>query len=83
MALQQEIAFEFGESLIGYELDVLLDAQVDEETWVGRTFADAPEIDGSVFVRGNDLTVGEFVPVEIEARQDYDLVGSAASVEAE
>ena len=77
MAVQQEIAFEFGDSLVGYEFDVLLDAQVDEETWVGRSFADAPEIDGSVIVRGRDLEVGTFVPVEIEARQDYDLVGTA------
>lgn len=83
MALQQKIAFEFGDSLVGYELDVLIDGQVDDETWVGRTFADAPEIDGSVFVSGKDLPVGEFLPVQIEGRQDYDLVGSAVPVEAE
>ena len=71
--MQQEIAFEFGDSLVGYELDVLIDDQVDDETWIGRTFADAPEIDGAVFVAGTDLTPGEFLPVEIEARQDYDL----------
>ena len=62
---------------------MLIDGQVDEETWVGRTFADAPEIDGSVFVSGKDLPVGQFLPVEIEARQDYDLVGSVVPVEAE
>jgi ribosomal protein S12 methylthiotransferase len=83
MALQQKIAFEYGDSLVGYELDVLLDEQLDNETWVGRSFADAPEIDGAVFVKGKDLEVGQFVPVEIEARQDYDLVGSAAVPEAE
>ncbi|MBS0262162.1 MAG: 30S ribosomal protein S12 methylthiotransferase RimO [Planctomycetes bacterium] len=77
MELQQQIAFEFGDSLVGYELDVLIDDQIDDETWVGRTFADAPEIDGSVFVTGQDLIPGEFLPVLIEARQDYDLVGSA------
>lgn len=78
MALQQKIAFEYSDSLVGYELDVLLDAQVDAQTWVGRCFADAPEIDCSVFVKGQNLEVGRFVPVEIEARQDYDLVGTAA-----
>ena len=83
MALQQKIAFEYGDSLVGYELDVLLDEQLDDETWVGRSFADAPEIDGAVFVKGKDLEVGQFVPVEIEARQDYDLVGSVAAPEAE
>lgn len=77
MELQQRIAFEFGDSLLGYELDVLIDDQLDDETWIGRSFADAPEIDSSIFVKGTDLTPGAMIPVEIEARQDYDLVGSA------
>ncbi|HTI50222.1 MAG TPA: 30S ribosomal protein S12 methylthiotransferase RimO, partial [Planctomycetaceae bacterium] len=83
MALQQQIAFEFGDSLVGYELDVLIDGQVDEETWIGRSYADAPEIDGAVYVSGQDLPVGGFLPVAIEARQDYDLVGTAVAVEAD
>jgi len=83
MLLQQEIAFAHGDSLVGYELDVLLDAQVDDNTWVGRTFADAPEIDGQVFVEGANLEVGSFVPVQIEDRQDYDLVGVAVDDEDE
>jgi ribosomal protein S12 methylthiotransferase len=62
---------------VGYEFDVLIDDQIDDETWVGRTFADAPEIDGNVYVKGAGLNCGEFLPVQIEARQDYDLVGSA------
>src|SRR5579872_6281365 len=57
MELQQEVAFEFGDSLVGYELDVLIDDKIDDETWVGRSFADAPEIDGAVYVKGTDLTV--------------------------
>lgn len=77
MAIQQQIAFEFGDSLVGYELDVVLDEQVDEQTWIGRSFADAPEIDGNVYVRGEGLEVGQFVPVEIQARRDYDLIGTA------
>ncbi|MCY2964840.1 MAG: 30S ribosomal protein S12 methylthiotransferase RimO [Planctomycetota bacterium] len=81
MTLQQEIAFDHGDSLVGYELDVLIDAQVDDETWVGRSFADAPEIDGQVYVSGSGVSVGEFVPVHIEARQDYDLVGSVVDSE--
>jgi ribosomal protein S12 methylthiotransferase len=81
MELQQEIAFEFGDSLVGYELDVLIDAPIDDETWVGRSFADAPEIDGTVYVSGTGLTTGAFLPVEIEARQDYDLMGTAVAVE--
>jgi ribosomal protein S12 methylthiotransferase len=75
MATQQEIAFEFGDSLVGYELDVLIDSQVEEGVWLGRSYADAPEIDGNVIVTGTGLNVGDFVPVEIEARQEYDLIG--------
>ncbi len=77
MADQQKIAFAYGESLVGYELDVLIDEQMEEGIWQGRCFADAPEIDGTVFVRGENLAVGDFVPTEITATQDYDLVGAA------
>ena len=83
MQLQQQIAFEFGDSLVGYELDVLVDDQVDDETWVGRSYADAPEIDGNIYIRGTNLAVGSFVPVAIEARQDYDLAGTALDIEDE
>ena len=75
MAVQQEIAFEFAESLIGYELDVLIDSADDDGGFIGRTFADAPEIDASVTVGGTGAQVGEFVPVEITGRVGYDLVG--------
>jgi ribosomal protein S12 methylthiotransferase len=81
MAQQQEIAFQFGDSLIGYELDCLIDDQVDESTWVGRLYADAPDIDSQVYVRGEGLAVGDLVPVEIVGREDYDLV--AVPVETE
>jgi ribosomal protein S12 methylthiotransferase len=76
MALQQQVAFEFGDSLVGYELDVLIDEQVEDSVWSGRSYADAPEIDGTVFVLGEGLEVGQFVPVTITERQDYDLVGT-------
>lgn len=75
MALQQQIAYEHADSLVGYELDVLIDGQVDDNYWMGRTFADAPEIDSTVYVTGKEIAVGEFVPVEIVERRDYDLVG--------
>lgn len=75
MALQQEIAFDFAESMVGYELDVLVDQEEEDGDSVGRTFADAPEIDASVRITGNHVPVGEFVPVEITGRNGYDLVG--------
>ncbi len=78
MALQQQIAFEFARSLIGYELDVLIDSRDDSGHSVGRTFADAPEIDGCVSVVG-EAAEGEFVPVEITGSDGYDLVGVASA----
>ncbi|HVV99671.1 MAG TPA: 30S ribosomal protein S12 methylthiotransferase RimO [Planctomycetaceae bacterium] len=83
MRVQQQIAFDFGDSLVGYELDVLIDSPVEEGVWLGRTYADAPEIDGNVIVTGEGLNVGDMVPVVIEARQDYDLLGSHVGDDAE
>lgn len=76
MSTQQEIAFRFGDSLVGYELDVLIDAQAADGDAVGRIYADAPEIDGVVYVSGAEASVGDFVPVEIMQRDGYDLVGA-------
>jgi ribosomal protein S12 methylthiotransferase len=73
---QQSIAFEWGDSMVGYELDVIIDEETEEGTYIGRTFADAPEIDGTVIVEAQGLEVGDMVPVEIVGRQDYDLIGS-------
>lgn len=81
MELQQQIAFDFGDSLVDYELDVIIDAPAEDGLWVGRTFADAPEIDGVVYVQGEDLQPGDMVPVEILGRQDYDLIGIAVTEE--
>jgi ribosomal protein S12 methylthiotransferase len=80
MALQQQVAFDFAESLVGYELDVLVDSVDETGNLVGRTFADAPEIDASVTISGEseqlkDL-VGQFVPVEINGTDGYDLVAT-------
>lgn len=78
MELQQQIAFEHADSLVGYELDVIIDAEADEPgVFVGRTFADAPDIDGTVYLEGDDLEPGDIVPTLITSRQDYDLVGQA------
>ncbi|MCA9109772.1 MAG: 30S ribosomal protein S12 methylthiotransferase RimO [Planctomycetaceae bacterium] len=72
METQQQLAFEFGDSLIGYELDCLIDEKLENGLAVGRTYADAPEIDGCVYVEDTGLEVGQMVPVEIVSRQSYD-----------
>ncbi|MBX3439121.1 MAG: 30S ribosomal protein S12 methylthiotransferase RimO, partial [Planctomycetaceae bacterium] len=75
MAMQQQIAFEFGDSLLGYELDCLVDECREDGIAIGRSYADAPEIDGCVFIQDDGLEVGQMVPVELVERRTYDWVG--------
>lgn len=77
MALQQEIAFEWNNSQVGRRLDVIIDARIPGEpnAYVGRSLADAPEIDGQVYVTGRNLKPGQIVASEIVAAKGYDLIG--------
>ncbi len=79
MAVQQEIAFEWNESQQGRRVDVLLDRDVPGErnAWIGRSYADAPDVDGVVYVTGQNLRAGKLVHCEIVATSGYDLVGVA------
>jgi ribosomal protein S12 methylthiotransferase len=81
MEIQQCLAFEWNQRQIGRTLDVILDQPVEGErnVWVGRGKADAPDVDGLVFVTGDKqkLQAGDIVPVAIVASQQYDLVGIA------
>jgi len=79
MAEQQEIAFAWNDRQLGRRLDVLIDSQVPEEpgAFIGRSYADAPDIDGVVYVTGKKLKAGQIVPCEIVASQGYDLIGAA------
>lgn len=79
MAIQQRIAFEWADSQVGRRADVLIDSPVEGEptAWIGRTVADAPDVDCLAFVTGEGLKPGDLVPCEIVARQDYDLVAVA------
>ncbi|RLC67143.1 MAG: 30S ribosomal protein S12 methylthiotransferase RimO, partial [Chloroflexi bacterium] len=73
MALQQGISLERNRAQVGRTLDVLLEGSGDGLS-VGRSYRDAPEIDGLVIVTG-ELPVGEMVPVRIEEAMAYDLAG--------
>jgi len=79
MEVQQGVAFAWNESQIGRKLDVLIDAAVpgEKHAWIGRSYADAPDVDGVVYVTGKNLKVGAMVPCEIVARTDYDLAAAA------
>jgi ribosomal protein S12 methylthiotransferase len=82
MEVQQEIAFAALQQQVGRTLDVILDQPVEGEKniWIGRSQADAPDVDGLVFVTGDHykLRAGDIVPCEIVATQEYDLVAVAA-----
>lgn len=81
MAAQQEIAFEWNRSQVGKRLDVLVDRNIpgEENAFIGRTYADAPEIDGVVYVSGEGIRPGEIIPCEIVAAQNYDLIAAYAN----
>jgi len=79
LAVQQEIAFAWNAAQVGRQLEVLIDRDIPGESnaFVGRSYADAPEIDGLVYVTGEGLVPGQIVPSEIVTYQGYDLVGVA------
>jgi ribosomal protein S12 methylthiotransferase len=75
MERQEAISAPRLQSRVGWRELVLIDEVVDEGA-VGRTAADAPDIDGQIFIDGEtELQVGEFVEVEIEEADEHDLWG--------
>lgn len=81
MAEQQEHAFAWGRAQVGRQMDVLIDAPAGDEpnAWIGRTYADAPDVDGLAIVTGESLQPGDLVPCEIVGVNDYDLIAVALS----
>lgn len=77
MELQQEIAFELAENMVGKEVFVMIEGKVaDENAYVGRTYKDAPNVDGLIFVETDEeLISGDFAKVRITGALDYDLIG--------
>lgn len=77
MELQQEIAFDLAERMIGKEVIVMFEGKVaDENVYVGRTYMDAPNVDGLIFVETNEeLMSGDFAKVRITGALEYDLIG--------
>lgn len=77
MELQQEIAYEKADAMIGQKVMVMIEGKVaDENAYVGRSYKDAPNVDGYVFVNTSlNLMTGDFVPVIITGSYEYDLIG--------
>ena len=77
MELQQEIAFDKAGEMTGRELEVMIEGQVSgENAYVGRTYRDAPDVDGYVFINTEEnLVSGDFARVRITGALEYDLIG--------
>ena len=77
MELQQEISLEKGESRVGQVLTVMIEGKVSgESAYIGRTYGDAPKVDGYIFVQtGELLMTGDFAKVRVTGALEYDLIG--------
>lgn len=77
MALQQEIVFDLAERMVGHHLEVMIEGKVaDENAYVGRTYKDAPNVDGYLFVNTDEtLCSGDFAKVKVTGALEYDLIG--------
>ena len=78
MELQQDIVFDQAEDMIGQEVLVMIEGKVaDEDAYIARSYAEAPGVDGYVFIENvtADLMSGTFVKVYIKAAMEYDLIG--------
>lgn len=76
MELQRKISFHRNKARIGKTYEVLIEDCHGNGLYVGRSYGEAPEIDGKIFIKsGETLSIGSFVPVRITKAYDYDLLG--------
>ena len=77
MELQQEIAFDLAEDMVGREVLVMIEGKVaDDNAYVGRTYKDAPNVDGLIFINTDEeLMSGDFARVRVTGALEYDLIG--------
>lgn len=77
MELQQEIVFDAAEAMVGQEMLVMIEGKVaDENAYVGRTYMDAPNVDGLIFINtARELMSGDFAKVTVTGAAEYDLIG--------
>ncbi len=85
MELQQEISLERSEALVGQELLVMIEGRLPEENaYVGRTYRDAPGVDGYIFIQtSRELMSGDFAQVRVTGALEYDLMGELSDESAE
>ncbi len=77
MLAQQEIVFARNDSLVGTQMEVVIDEAGDDDgTWLARSSTQAPDVDSITYVEASDLAVGQFVEVEVTGTDGYDLIAS-------
>jgi ribosomal protein S12 methylthiotransferase len=78
MELQQEISADLSEQMIGKVMTAVVEGKLTNEAcYVGRTYMDAPGVDGYIFIRtGEELMTGDFVRVRVTGAEEYDLIGA-------
>ena len=81
MELQQEVVFAQAEEMIGREVLVMIEGKVaDEDAYVGRTYRDAPNVDGLIFINTREeMMSGDFARVRVTGALEYDLIGELIS----
>lgn len=77
MELQQAVSYDKSQEMIGKQVKVLIEGYLyDEDIYVGRTYKDAPKVDGCIFVKSEEEIIsGDFVEVMITSASEYDLIG--------
>jgi ribosomal protein S12 methylthiotransferase len=77
MELQEEVIFDKNETMIGLETYAFIEGKVaDENAYIGRTYRDAPNVDGYIFINSeNELMTGDIVKVKVTGAYEYDLIG--------
>jgi len=77
MATQKILSEQYLKTFIGKTLPVIIDKKSSHSgyDWVGRSYMDSPDIDGKVYVTGDDVNIGDIIPVKITESMEYDLVG--------
>jgi len=81
MELQSEVSQDLSQDMVGKVMDVFIEGKVaDEDTYVGRTYRDAPDVDGLIFIdTPEELITGDFVKVKVTGASEYDLIGELIS----
>ena len=76
MELQEEVIFDKNDEMMDRELYVFVEGQVDGGAYVGRTYRDAPDVDGYLFINTDEiLMTGDIVKVKVIGAYEYDLIG--------